>query len=168
MTKRIHIPVRGKGTHSNQAPRRRQIFTTSTSLSLGYAERRMSESWTDTWETSKHRILMNLNRFHKFYVCHIRSAIRNSENIIWCQIRNQRPQKPWSTKFHENRWVSKILCLPYWVRHLEFRKSDVKVVISDRKNLKVLSSTKILAFPKYYVRHIGSAILNFENPISNS
>ena len=43
---------------------------------------------------------------------------------IRCQIRNQRPQKPWSTKFHENRWVSKILCPPYWVRYSEFRKSD--------------------------------------------
>ena len=34
---------------------------------------------------------------------------------IQCQIRNQRPQKPWSTKFHENRWLSKILCPPFQI-----------------------------------------------------
>ena len=49
---------------------------------------------------------------------------------IWCQIRNQQPQKPWSTKSHDNRWVSNILCPPYWVRHFEFRKSDIKFIIS--------------------------------------
>ena len=56
----------------------------------------------------------------------------------------------------------------YYVRHFEFRKSDVKFVISDLKNLGVQSSTKIVGFPKYYDGHIRSAILNSENPISNS
>ena len=73
-----------------------------------------------------------------------------------------------SIKFHENRWVPKIVCLPYWVRHFEFRKSHVKFVISDLKNLGVLSSTKIVGFPKYYVRHIGSAISNSGSLMSNS
>ena len=166
ITKRIHILVRGKGTHSNQAPRRRQISTTSTSLSLGYAERRMFESWTETSETSKHRILMNLNTFRNFM-----SAILDPlYGILKIQfkIRNRRRQKPLSTKFHENRSVPKILCLPYWVRYFEFRNSHVKFVISDLKNLGVQSSTKIVGFPKYYVRHIGSAILDSEYPMSNS
>ena len=48
---------------------------------------------------------------------------------IRCQIRNQRPQKLWSTKLHENRSDSKILRPPYWIRHFEFRKSDVKFII---------------------------------------
>ena len=34
---------------------------------------------------------------------------------IRSQICNQRPQKPWSTKFYENLWVSKILCPPFWI-----------------------------------------------------
>ena len=278
----VHISVRGKGTHSNQAPRRRQISATSTSLSLGYAERRMSKSWTETLETSKHRILMNLNRFRNFMSA-ILDPLYGILKIPF-EIRNQRPQKRPSTKLCENRrvskiscppywtcqfekwksdvkfaisdlrnlygkvkyrpssdecerdswifldkfstsfrwnsvinivrWfklinssnhlpgrissktnrkvvqrncevmstfhitlstelcdyrrVSKISCSPYWIRHFEFRKSDVKFVISDLKNLGVLSYMKIVGFPKYYVRHIGSAILNSENPMSNS
>ena len=53
-------------TYSNQAPRRRQNFTTSMSLYLGFPERRMSESWTETLETSKHKIFMKLDRFRNF------------------------------------------------------------------------------------------------------
>ena len=30
------------------------------------------------------------------------------------QICDQRPQKPWSTNFHENFWVSKTGCQTYW------------------------------------------------------
>ena len=89
ITKRIHISVRGKGTHSNQAPRRRQISTTSSSLSLGYSERRMSESCTETSETSKHRILMNLNRFRNF-MSGILDPLYGILNIQF-EIRNQRP-----------------------------------------------------------------------------
>ena len=37
------------------------------------------------------------------------------------QIRNQRPQKPWSTKFHENRWLSKILCSPFWIPKIRYQ-----------------------------------------------
>ena len=55
------------------------------------------------------------------------------------QIRNQRPQKPWSTKLHENRWVSIILCSPYWVCHFEFWRSDVEFIISDPKSFWVQS-----------------------------
>ena len=54
---------------------------------------------------------------------------------------------------------------PYWIRHLEKWKSDVKFVISDPNSPGVQSITKIVGFPKYYVRQIGSAILNSENPI---
>ena len=75
---------------------------------------------------------------------------------IRCQIRDQRPQKPWSTKFHENRWVSKILCPPYWVRHFEFRKSDVKFIVSDPKSFRVQSFAEIVWFPKLHGRHIGN------------
>ena len=74
---------------------------------------------------------------------------------IRCQTRNQRSQKPWSTKVRENRWVSKILCPPYWVRHFEFRKSDVEFTISDPKIFWVQSFTEIVWFPKLHVRHIG-------------
>ena len=74
---------------------------------------------------------------------------------IRCQIRNHRPQKPWSTKFHENRSIYKILCPPYWVRHFEFRKSDVKFIISDPKSFRVQSFAEIVWFPKLHVRHIG-------------
>ena len=90
--------------------------------------------------------------FPKFHVHHIGLASSKNGNPM----------------FHENRWVPKILCLPYWVCHFEFRKFDVKFVISNLKNLGVLSSTKIVGFPRYYVRHIGSAILNSENSMSNS
>ena len=71
------------------------------------------------------------------------------------EIRNQRPQKPWSTKFHENRWFSKILCPPYSVRHFEFRESDVKFIISDPESFWVQSFAEIVWFPKLHVRHIG-------------
>ena len=74
---------------------------------------------------------------------------------IRCQIRNQWPQKPWSTKFHENRWVLKILCPPYWVRHFEFRKSDVKFIIRGPKSFWVQSFAEIVWPPKLHVRHIG-------------
>ena len=70
---------------------------------------------------------------------------------IWCQIRNQRPQKPWSTKFHGNRWVAKILCPPYWVRHFEFRKSNVRFRINDLKSFWVQSFAEIMWFPKLHV-----------------
>ena len=165
ITNRSHISVKGKGTHSNQAPRRRQISTTSTSLCLGYAERIMSKSWTETSETSKHRILIKLNRFRNFM-----SAILNPlYGILKIQfgIRNQWHQKPSSTELCENRRVPKISCPPYWTRHFEKWKSDVKFVISDLKNLGAQSSTKIVGFLKYYVHHVGSAILNSENPMSN-
>ena len=84
------------------------------------------------------------------------------------EVRNQWPRKPPSTELCENRRVSKISCPPYWIRHLKKWKSDVKFVISDPKSPKVRSSTKIVGFPKYYVRHIGSAILNYKSPMSNS
>ena len=84
------------------------------------------------------------------------------------EIRNQEPQIPPRTELCKNREVSKISCPLHWIRHFEFRKSDVKFVISDLKKLGVQSSTKIVGFPKYYVRDIGSAILNYENPKSNS
>ena len=73
---------------------------------------------------------------------------------IRCQIRNQRPRKSWKTKFHENLWVSKILCPPYWVRHFGFRTSDVKF-ISDPKSFWVQSFAEIVLFPKLHVRHVG-------------
>ena len=158
--------MRGKGTHSNQASRRRQISTKSTYLSLGYAERRMSKSWTETSETTKHRILMNLNRFQNFM-----SAILDPlYGILKTQfeIRNQRPQKPPSTELCDNRRVSKISCPPYWTRHSEKWKSDVKFAISDLRNFWVQSSTKIMGFPKFHVFHIGFATLNSENLLSNS
>ena len=104
--------------------------------------------------------------FPKFHVHYVGSAILIPK--IQCQIRKQRPQKPWSTTFHENLWLSKILCPPYWVRHFEFRKSDVKFVISDPKNPRVQSYANIVEFPKFHVHHIGSAILNSKNPMSNS
>ena len=80
------------------------------------------------------------------------------------------PAPPFPVSAHEyiSGRLSKILCPPYWVRYFEFRKSDVKFVISDLKNLGVQSYVKIFGFPKYYVRHIGSAILNSENPMLNS
>ena len=84
------------------------------------------------------------------------------------EIRNQWLRKPPSTELCENRRVSKILCPPYWIRHFDKWKSDVKFVISNPKSPAVQSSTKIVGFPKYYVRHIGSAILNSENPMSDS
>ena len=165
ITKRIHIPVRGNGTHSNQAPRRWQNSTTSTSLSLSYAQRRMSESWTETSETSKHRILMKPDRFRNFM-----SAILDPlYGILKIQfkIHNQWPRKPPSTELCKNRRVSIISCPPYWIRHFEKCKSDVKFVISDPKSPGVQSSTKIVGSPKYYVHHIESTILNSENPMSN-
>ena len=69
-------------------------------------------------------------------------------------MRNQRPQKPSSTKFHENHWVSKILCPPYWVRHFEFWKSDFKFIISTPKSFWVQSFAKIMWLTKLHVRHI--------------
>ena len=119
----------------------------STSLSLGYAERRMSESWTETSETSKHRILMNLNIFRNF----MSAMLDPLYGILKIQfeIRNQRPQKPPSTELCENRRVSEISCPPYWTRQFEIWKSDVKFAISDLRNLWVQSSTKIVGFPKY-------------------
>ena len=123
------------------------------SLYLGFAERRMFESWTETSETSKHRILMKLDRFRYFVSTILDPPFWKME--IRCQIRNQRPQKPWSTKVHENRWVPKKLCSPYWVRHFEFRKSDVKFIISDPKSFWVQSFAEIVWFPKLHVRHIG-------------
>ena len=78
---------------------------------------------------------------------------------IQCQIRNQWSQKPWSTKFRENRWVSKILCPLYWVHHFKFRKSDVKFVINDLENCGVQTYAKIVEFPKFHVHYVGSAIL---------
>ena len=74
---------------------------------------------------------------------------------IRCQIRNQRLQKLWSTKIHEIRCVSKILCPTYWFRHFEFRKSDFKFIISDPKSFWVQSFAEIVWFPKFHVRHIG-------------
>ena len=142
-----------KGTDSYQAPRKRQNSTTSASLSLGYAERRMCESWTDTSETSKHRILMKLDRFQNCM-----SAVLDSLYVIlkiYFEIRNQRHRKPPSTELCENPWVSKILCPPYWVRHCEFRKSDVKFIISDLKSFWVQSFAEIVWFPKLHVRLIG-------------
>ena len=68
---------------------------------------------------------------------------------------NERPQKRWSTKFHENRLVSKILCPPHRVRHLKFRKSDVKFIISDLKSLWVQSFAEFMWISKFHVRHIG-------------
>ena len=116
-TKRIHIPVRGKGTHSNQAPRRKQNSTTSTLLSLGYVEHRISELWAETSETSKHIILMKLDRFWNFM-----SAILDPVYgilKIHFDIRNQRPRKPPSTELCENRRVSKISCTLYLIRHFQ-------------------------------------------------
>ena len=49
---------------------------------------------------------------------------------IRCQIRNQRPQKPWSTKFHEN---SKLLCLP-------FRIPKIRCEIHNQPPRKLLST----------------------------
>ena len=69
---------------------------------------------------------------------------------IRCQIRNQRPQKPWSKKFHENRWVFKILCPPFIIP-----TSNVKFIISDPKSFWVQSFAEIVRFPKLHVRHIG-------------
>ena len=37
---------------------------------------------------------------------------------IWCKIRNQQPQKPWSTKFHKNRWLSKIFSPPFSIEKI--------------------------------------------------
>ena len=74
---------------------------------------------------------------------------------IRCQIRIQQPLKLWSTKFHENRWVSKILCPPYWVRHFEFRKSDVKFIINDPKSFWKQSFAEIVWFQKLHAWHIG-------------
>ena len=133
-------------TYSNQAPRRRQNSTTSTSLYLGSAERRMSESWTETSETSKHRILMKLDRFWNFM-----SAILDPVyGILKIQfkIRNQRPRKPPSSELCENR-AFKISCPSYWIRHFEKWKSDVKFLISDLKSPGVRSSTKIVGFHNY-------------------
>ena len=45
---------------------------------------------------------------------------------------------------------------------------NFKFVICDLENLGVQSYVKIVGFAKYYVRHIGSAILNSENPTSSS
>ena len=53
---------------------------------------------------------------------------------VECLNREQRSQKTWSTKFHENRWLSKISCPPYWARHFEFRKSEIKFIISNPEN----------------------------------
>ena len=47
--------------------------------------------------------------------------------------------KTLSTKFYENRWVSKISCPLYWVRHFGFRKSDVTFIISDNESFWVQS-----------------------------
>ena len=89
------------------------------------------------------------------------------EMEIRCQICNQRPQKPWSRKFHENRWVSKILCPPYSVRHFEFRKSGVKFIISDSKASEYRVSQKSCGFQNCMsdildIRHFakGMAIWN--------
>ena len=87
---------------------------------------------------------------------------------IQFKIRNQRPRKPPSSALYKNWRVSKISCPSYWIRHFEKWKSDVKFIISDFKSTRVQSSTKIVGFQKYYVRHIGSAILNSEIPMSNS
>ena len=51
--------------------------------------------------------------------------------------------------------MSAILGPPYWVRHFEFRKSDVKFIISDPKSFRVQSFAEIVWFPKLHVRHIG-------------
>ena len=73
--------------------------------------------------------------------------------VIRCQIRNQRPQEPWG-KNSTNHWVSKISCPPYCVRHFEFRKSDVKFIISNLKSFWVQNFAEIVWFPKLHVRHI--------------
>ena len=78
----------------------------------------------------------------------------NKLTVMQDRIRNQRRQKPWSTKFHENRWVSKILSPPYWVRHFEFRKSEVRFIISDPKSFWLQSFAEIVWFPKLHIRHI--------------
>ena len=87
---------------------------------------------------------------------------------IQFKIRNQRPRKPPSSELCENRRISKISCPSYWIRHFDKWKSDIKFVISHPKSPGVQSSTKNVGFSKSYVRHTGSAILNSENPMSNS
>ena len=72
---------------------------------------------------------------------------------IQFEIRNQRPRKPPNTELCENRRISKISYPPYWIRHFEKWKSDVKFVVENPKSPGVRSSTKIVGFPKYYVRH---------------
>ena len=108
---------------------------------------------------------MNLNRFQNFMPAILDPLYEILK--IQFEIHNQRPQKPPNTELCENRRVSKISCPPYWTRQFEKCKSDVKFAISDLRNLWVQSSTKIVGFPKYYVFHIGSAILNSGNPIHN-
>ena len=74
-----------------------------------------------------------------------------------CQIRNQRPQKPWSTELCENRWIS--IRPPYGVRNFEFRKSDVKFIISHPESFSVQSFAVIVWFfkitcPTYWISAI--------------
>ena len=97
--------------------------------------------------------IQKIVEFSKFHVRRIGSAISKNGNLISNSL--SASPNPWSTKFHENRWVSKILCTPYWVRHFEFRKSDVKFIISDVKSFSVQSFAEIMWFPKLHVRHIG-------------
>ena len=73
---------------------------------------------------------------------------------IQFEIRIQRSRKPSSTEVCENRRVSIISCPPYWIRHVEKCKSDVKFVISDPKTMKYKVLRKSLS-----IENIMSAIL---------
>ena len=85
-----------------------------------------------TSETSKHRILMKLDRFWNF-VSVILDPLCGISKIQF-EICNQRPREPLSTDLCENRRISKISWSPYWIRHFEKWKFDVKFVISDPKS----------------------------------
>ena len=100
---------------------------------------------------------MKLDRFRN-YISAILDLLYGILKIQF-KIRNQPHRKPLNTELCGNRRDSKISCPPYWIRYCEKWKTDVKFVISDLKSLGVQSSAKIVAFPKFYVGHIGSPFL---------
>ena len=109
--------------------------------------------------------LSGVGTFLMINVRRIGSAILNFEKKYQKWI--QRTQKSNYHQFYQDPNIFGNFGPPFWIRPCEFWKSNKKIGFSDSKNPTVTTFIKVRKFLITFVRHIGSVILNFENPISD-
>ena len=107
-----------------------------------------------------HEILETLRFSHNSVLGGFRSRWLRISNQY--QILNQGPRKPWSTKFHENRWVSKILCPPFWIPKIRCKihnQRPQKLLNAEFRGNRVFSK---IAYPTYWISSILQRVWLFE------